>query len=400
MPRRTCGGRPARRPRRPARRRPARRRARRRGSGRCAGRRRACARRGHERDVPAGADDAAGERPRPGERVVVAERVDRRRRGCGRSRSPGRAPARWRRARPRARRPGRPGPATSSACGLIATALIGVDLRTAPNVRTVLRRVFRRVTAVKTPVAGWQARPVTDAPPAARAAVVVLAAGSGTRVGAEVNKVLLPLRRRPGRWPGRCAPRSPLAGRTPGGRRGPRRRGRDAVGRRGRAVPRRRARCCWSPAGRPGTPRSGTALRGAGRRHRGRRGRRGRDPRRRPGRWPAPPCSTRRSPPPREHGGAIPVVALPRLVATATARRRPAGAGRRADPAGLPGRRPARRPTARAEADGLRRAPTRPPACERYTDVAGRRRARAPPRNLKVTFPEDLGARRAAAQLR
>lgn len=39
--------------------------------------------------------------------------------------------------------------------------------------------------------------PVSPDPATAGAAVVVLAAGSGTRVGADVNKVLLPLRRRP-----------------------------------------------------------------------------------------------------------------------------------------------------------------------------------------------------------
>ena len=56
-------------------------------------------------------------------------------------------------------------------------------------------------------------------------AVVVLAAGAGTRVGAEVNKVLLPLRGRPGRRlvgaHGAGAPR-----RTPRGAGGPRRRAR------------------------------------------------------------------------------------------------------------------------------------------------------------------------------
>ena len=222
----------------------------------------------------------------------------------------------------------------------------------------------------------------------ARAAVVVLAAGSGTRVGAEVNKVLLPLRRRPGaRLVG--ADRAGAA-RTYAGvvvvraRRASARPSRGAVG----APPRRRARCCVvDRRRRPGTPRSGRRSGAAPTTIEAGDDRRRRDARRRPPAGRTRPVRARRWPRPREHGGAIPVVPLDDLLrrdGAAVAER----AGRRADPAGLPRRRPAR---------GLPRGRRRRLRGHRHR---GLRRARTPrcavaavapaPANLKITFPEDL----------
>ena len=207
------------------------------------------------------------------------------------------------------------------------------------------------------------------------AAVVILAAGSGSRVGAEVNKVLLPLGDAPVlAWSVRAAlavadvRRVVLVVRPGEERGGGRRRSRRTSA---------TARCSSSTAGRPGTPRSGSALRAARARHRGRRGRRGRDPRRRPPAGRARRCSRPTIAAAREHGGAIPVVPL-----AAAARPRPATAVRRPTLAGVQTPQAFRAADLlaayrRADADGFEGTDTA--AClERYADLRDRRRPQHP----------------------
>ncbi len=198
------------------------------------------------------------------------------------------------------------------------------------------------------------------------------------------------------RWPAvRCcawALRQPpvAAVRRPDRRRGPREdRGRGAEARRG-GTSRTTGRCSRGDRrGRPGTPRSGGAwppLRDDGR---ARRQVEVVPSTTRPARWPTRPCSTRvvdaAARARRRRSRSVRSPALARDRASGRHVRR---AGRRADPAGVPGRAAARglRPR-RATAS---RAPT-PRLRQRPTPTSPVRRAcRAPATNLKVTFPEDL----------
>ena len=299
--------------------------------------------------------------------------------GCGRSRSHGRAPARWRRARPRARRP-------ADRVPLLGVRRLGViDPPSGPTDA----RSARVEGAVSSCYGGENPRRRGSETPRRAAAVVILAAGSGEPAsGPRTNKVLLPLRRRPRAGVvGRATrSRSPAVRRpvvvVPGG-------GRDAVGEAlaPHLAPDDGRRSLVVGAARPGTTRSGTRC--------------ARSPRDRvrrestwsrsttaPGRWPAPPCSTRPSRAAREPGGAIPVVPLHGLLS-------PDGRPRRAR-AGT-GCRPRRRSAppscstayARAERDGFTGTDTaacfasRTPTCP-IVAVPG------PRRNLKITFPEDL----------
>ena len=227
------------------------------------------------------------------------------------------------------------------------------------------------------------------------AAVVIVAAGSGTRVGADVNKVLLPLGDVPCS-PGRCATRWPLddvrrvvvvvrdgeqdavaEALAPhlGDARGPaRRRRRDPARVRvgGPAASSRRR----IEAARSTSSRSTTA------------------PARSPGRdlFDATLAAAR------EHGGAIPVVPVHGLLTT------DAGPGvgdarRRTDPAGVPRRPAARGARRRGRVDGFEGTDTA--AC--FARYAGGDVAAVPssPLNLKITFPEDvaLATRLVAAAL-
>ena len=206
------------------------------------------------------------------------------------------------------------------------------------------------------------------------AAVVVVAAGSGTRVGGRGQQgPAAPAGRPGGGLVG--AHGAGAARRTPRGRRAPARR---AARRWARPSPltSATARCCWCPAARPGTPRSGRRSRCSPTRST-RASSRSSPCTTLPARWPTPTSSSARWPRPGEHGGAIPVVPVDCVVrrdgSPVGARR----AGGRADAAGIPGGRPAgglpggRRRTASP-------APTRPSCVERYAGLQDRRGAVGP----------------------
>ena len=219
--------------------------------------------------------------------------------------------------------------------------------------------------------------------PAVPAAVVILAAGAGTRVGGETNKVLLPLGDVPVlAWSVRDALSLPDVRRVlvvvrPGEE--------QAVVRRRWPPTSARARCCWSTVARPGTGRSGPRCgrwRPTSRRARSTWSRSTTAPGPSPGRR----CSLTVLEAAREHGGAIPTVALPPVVGappdggvpccTACRPRRRSG---RPSAGGLPA---GRRTTGST-------APTRPPAWS-ATPTSRWSPCPAAPANLKITFPEDV----------
>ncbi len=222
------------------------------------------------------------------------------------------------------------------------------------------------------------------------AAVVILAAGTGSRVGAEVNKVLLPLGDRPVlAWSVSAAL---AARRRPPGAAGRPSRGAGRRGRRGDAAPRGRRGAGSSRVARPGTPRSG---RRSGRWHRRSSPARSTWWRSTTGRarWPGPTCSPARSTAAREHGGALPVVPLRQVVRTDGG---PVAGDLVAVQTPQAFRADALLAAYRAaDADGFEGTDTA--SClERYGDL---RIAAVPSTsgNLKITFPDDVGL---AARLR
>ncbi len=215
------------------------------------------------------------------------------------------------------------------------------------------------------------------------AAVVILAAGTGSRVGAEVNKVLLPLGDARC-WPGRCATALGCPSDV---------RGASLVVRPASRTPWRRrwrrtsatARCGWCRRRRDPARLGVGGARG--------RSRRGSRPARSTwwrsttarARWPAPSLFASTIEAAREHGGALPVVPLGRPADRPTAdrpRRRP---GRRADPQAFRAE-PLLAAYRAADADGFEGTDTA--AClERYAGPADRGRARPRRRTSRSPSP-------------
>ena len=354
---------------------------RRRGTGRCAGRRRACATgeatNGH---ALAGADDALREHRGLGERVVVAERVDVVVLGAedrDRLAVHQRGRAALDRELDDRGRPAATPPHAASAAGVIREPLPGP-----PNVGAQRQAPVSSCNSREnTPPDRSGLRRLRGVP----AAVVILAAGTGSRVGAGSNKVLLPARRPAGaglvgarraralrRRTAGCSSWSAPASRTTSP---PRSRRTSAT-----------ARSAWSRAARPGTPRSGPRCARCAPRSRPARSTWSRSTTA-PGRSPVRRCSRRRSRPRASTAARSRSSGCPGLLAR-DGRDAAARARRRADPAGVPGRRPARG-LHRAPPPTASTAPTPPPAGP-ATPTCRSRPCPSSPANLKITFPEDL----------